>query len=180
MKVTETFIELVLLARNQPSFFPSVDEITRSVKVLFDTKQVHLWGVLSIQIFLDLQRQMEVKARLPLAQLSAYASKAVPCIDNINAWIDKNDSRGSNWSSEQTRFVLRVKRFHQEVLGDPMIKVKRAFRYPVGVITQEPWYLMKRHPLLCGCLLYVGCMMMQDMAVMVKNHFWAIFCAVHI
>ncbi|KAK7752275.1 hypothetical protein SLS62_005811 [Diatrype stigma] len=167
----EAIIESTLL---EGSELP-MDEFSRAATQLVKEERLDLWMVFAAQAYVDGCSALGRDIGRPLDQLQGFTEKSLDeaGIQLLREMLRSADLSRARWGSIQDTQLRETNEFLQALLDDPIAARKRATKG--GVQSDEPFFLMRRQPLLCGLLLLISRCRMEEAGVLAESRIKGIF-----
>ncbi|MCJ1287916.1 hypothetical protein MMC26_007268 [Xylographa opegraphella] len=165
---------------------PVVDELTRGLCEMSRTKQISLWLVFATQIFLDIHHIMREAVDQGLVQLRVIGSEAKSTLQSY--WtVPKPAVAPDTWPKQNEMPIKQLSReIDQWILSDVFLEMKKKFKSPSlynianPEQSDEAYYLLSRHPLLCGTLAFKICLQIQEFGVILANAWGSVIYTAHL
>ncbi|OCL05854.1 hypothetical protein AOQ84DRAFT_399341 [Glonium stellatum] len=174
----EALPDFCLIARANNTSIPGEDELTRGLRKFFKDKTISLWLVFAAQTFLDINHSLREGTERAFAELQRTGK-------NIEASLNENFRFHENLKVEtwpkSNDMVLQdiLDRINVFVKVDPITKAKQLLRVREGV-SSEPFFLYRRHPLLCGLMTFALKALFKEAGIAFANAWGSILYASHI
>lgn len=176
--VTELVYELIILAKIS-KYFPGIDEVSRAIRTLQSDATVRMSAVFACQTLLVVHRVLGKDVQRGMGDLFNWIDNHCRSLEDLQNWVGSTDLSAVQWDPYKARHLGFLKTLISEWKSDPFLYIKDKIP-EAGVRTREGNFLMSRHPLFCGILLYAGRCYYQGLGVMVKNTFGSILCMVQL
>jgi hypothetical protein len=133
------------------------DELTKGLGVMYATKQIPLWLAFAAQVFLDINHVLRDQVGGGLLELKSAGRAAR---SSLTLALD-TPSHSVVWPKSNDQFLRNTLAFVDQWIMDDMVdKMRRVLLR--SVFEPEPYYLLSRHPLLCGSMLFSVTLMMRE------------------
>ncbi|KAH8805514.1 hypothetical protein F5884DRAFT_448221 [Xylogone sp. PMI_703] len=157
------------------------DSLTKGVVQMVHTKEISIWLVLALQVQLDIHYMLLGTTSRPFIELTVAATRSV---DTIQEFLDfSKDTYLSAWP-EMNNEVLRHMIFEYKmwILQDFLHPIRQEYYKQAGMIMgkEKSFVLLKRHPVLCGMMLFQLRIQMQKLGVTVANAWGALPALLHL
>jgi hypothetical protein len=164
---------------------PIMDELTRGLIVMVETRKIPIWLVLGSQLYLDIHDAMIQhpmgKIDMALTELQRMGQHASQTLQSyikfsakmsIDTWPKQNDQMLQYFKSEVDAWINKDAYFPSK---------KRQFQAnKLDVSTIPPYSLFSKQPLLCGLLLFRLNMLLQDTGITLVNAWGSLPTVLHL
>lgn len=164
---------------------PMMDELTRGLVDMVETRKIPIWLVLASQLYLDIHDAMFQhplggieRAHKDLQRMGQYASKTLDSYTkfsanmSIDTWPKQNDQVLQTIKSEVDAWINRDAYYPSKK------RQYKAGNLDVSLI--QPYSLLSRQPLLCGLLLFRLNMLLQDTGITLVNAWGSLPTVLHL
>ncbi|CAJ2511103.1 Uu.00g067280.m01.CDS01 [Anthostomella pinea] len=104
------------------------------------------WHVFAMQVMLDIHRILRGKVSQPMQDLLRFTGATTRQLKMVRHWIPTTTTKNRAWGPEDDKALGSTLEILSDSESDTIGEVKRrAVR--AGVQTEEPFFLMKRHPM---------------------------------
>jgi hypothetical protein len=171
-------------AKKQGMKVPAEDELQRGTIEMLESRKLPLWLVFACQIFLDVRYILEEDVDRAQQELTALGEQVEEILDDfrergsknqpdfIKDSIDKTYKEAHCWGVVDALGLDTRDDFHARARPDLMSRI--LYGKP------EPYFLLRRHPIFCGLLVFRFSFAMQELGVTLANHWGATMAAAHI
>ncbi|KAL2816714.1 hypothetical protein BJX63DRAFT_430095 [Aspergillus granulosus] len=172
----EILSEFLFLHRLVPVPDPDEDEVTRGLRMMFDTHNIPLWLTFACQIFLDIHHALresvdkgfhDLKSSAKVVEMSIKLNRNFHSKLRIKTWPKSND----------TAFEALLEYITMWVDHDftKQVKERHMIWNP-----SESFKLLKWHPLLCGTRAYNLKARYQDIAITFQGAWGSVMYSAHL
>jgi hypothetical protein len=154
---------------------PAEDELTRGLRLMFNSHQIPLWLVFATQIFLDIHHLLRQDIARGHAELYQSAKA-------INGSIEQNlafhtSLRVDTWPASNDLVLKNIQgQLDAWVAKDQIQLAKQKIGHSAG----EPFKLLKQHPLFCGLLMYGFKALFQEVGIAFSGAWGSIMYSGHL
>ena len=150
------------------------------------TKRISVWLVFATQIFLNVHHLMREDIGRGLDQLRVMGSEAKATLQSYwtgpkpavvpDTWPKQNEMPIKQLSREIDKWVL------SDALLTMKQKIKSQSPYNIGNLSEsdESFYLLSRHPLLCGTFAFKIYLQVQELGVVLANAWGTVIYTAHL
>ena len=171
-------------AKLQLEFPPAIDEITRAFRDVGRTREIPLWLVFAMQIFIDIKGVLWEDIHRGLETLRTTGGRVTTAVQQHFRTSRELKGRQQKWHRENDSQVLKMIRFvaewvNKDIVSNAVRKHSRQRPEDIGAVV-PPFLLLKYHPLLCGLMTYWLNLSIQDFGISLTNAYDTILSAAHL
>ncbi|KAL2069448.1 hypothetical protein VTL71DRAFT_14127 [Oculimacula yallundae] len=161
----------------------AMDELTIGLVRMVNTKKIPIWLVFATHILLDIHHLLRENVDKGYRHLEAHANL---CKLSLEGYFDLSSDvpDPSTWRKKDTEYIKEFyKNIDTLVLQDNVFDTKDEYSreirgYPIG--EEERFYLLKRHPILCGMMAFRTILETHSIGVLVCNVWGSITYTAHL
>ena len=128
------------------------DELTRGLRLTFETKIVNIWVCLAVQIYLDIQNKLRENVGKSFSELADIASSAKTSIIKSMDFHEYSTQKAKEWTQNDEDMAFLTNQVSHHLLGsDPLLDLARKMRRKN---IPAPYFFYRQHPWLCGLWKY--------------------------
>jgi hypothetical protein len=158
---------------------PGQDELTKGTLKMILTKKIPIWLILAFQVQLDIHYMLLADKSRAQAELATAATRAV---DALKEYLEfSKDMYIVNWGKNNDRFLKQImEECELWIKNDFLDPVRTAAYRNLGFDKGGTFVLLKRHPVLCGMMLFRLNVIMQDTGITLVNAWGALPTILHL
>jgi hypothetical protein len=161
--------------------FPGQDELTTGILKMGRTKELPIWLILAIQIHLDIHYVLLEDTSRAQNELFTGAKRTV---DTLKEYLEfSKNMHIANWPAKNNMILRAVLEQCENMVLNDFIDGIRTDAYDVLEMPEHKggtFVLMKRHPVLCGMLLFRLHVIMQGLGITLVNAWGSLTCVLHL
>ena len=150
---------------------PAEDEITRGLRNMVLSKQISVWLAFAAQIFLDVHHLLRGDVDRGFDDLYDIGTGAKNTLQDYLSF-SRSIKAPDTWPKENDFYLQNICRSINEwILEDALLAKKKKVTVAWGSLEDpsEAYYLLKRHPILCGVLAFHVVLKLQETGVVLVN-----------
>jgi hypothetical protein len=176
--VTEILAEFCLLGHCK-AVLAGQDELTRGLMEMYNTKNVTTWLCFATQIYLDINHILRRQIRTGLEDMTVAGKIAKSSLQATLKFTAPSTLKG--WPKSNDKILLDSITFIDVwILDDAVEKIRRQLLGSQVQGKNEPYFLLARHPLLCGLLKFSITLMLHKAGTAVAETWGSILYVAHL
>ncbi|RDW69980.1 hypothetical protein BP5796_08377 [Coleophoma crateriformis] len=170
---------LLKAMHNDPTFIPpGEDEFTLGIIQMLRTRDTPIWLVFASQIYCDIRYILEKEVTRCHDELLATGHRVRSILQRYRAFFVKHDMHDFLQDFVETRIDEVECWVTEDFCGSVREKLWMSHGIPKARI--EPYYYLRRQPLLCGMMVFRFSLTMNDLGVKISNGYGGTIGAAHL
>lgn len=174
-----TILPEIALLEEYGGSLPSQDEMTRGCREMYKNKKIPIWLVFACRIFLEIHHLLRKEVSRGCNDMKVYGSHIQDCLQEYFAF-SRSIQAPNTWVKENEAGLHGLYESTQEwIMKDRLQYIKQTLNLPSAHTYSQQYYLLERHPILCGIFAFSLILDFQELGIVLANA-WGMTYSAHL